>query len=729
MPYRNPNMRARHMATTTPPPPVAPSFTAAPVVLGIPTEGVPTSYLPGTVTGTAPITRSVQWQQSANGTTGWADLSGETGSTVTRPIGQAGNYLRIRETAVGVVSPDAVSYSAAALIVAPPGLGAGEVEWNLLGYGADPATRVNAQGYVQLQKHASAKYIFVDPVNGSNSYTGTAGKWAGSGNVGPFLTMDRALRAVYGGARDGYGDWICMSVIGDHSTPTGIPSGYPNGQTIPQGLSEQYPTVVTTYDPSLMTPGQTTPAGLRQGRWKWSNPAVSLVFNATTGIAGYKSFKWAVLEKLECVSSTKASSSLWFVGPGELVLMEDCLIKNRQLKHSVATYGRILEVNATDTLKNFCVRRCSLWKGQDQNYKSDYGVEDVMFDRCVIVGGGYSGDRRTSAGQTNPPTGFNHNCYCYGKNTRFQRCVIADGSSFGTQLRQGGYAYRNLYSRNANQLVVTGLSQDTNQLFAGLACEVVDNVFSGADHINGIDTSSGAGGKGLAFYGMSAASTFQVSGNLILNADKTIADGNLLALEIAGIASLASTLAVVKSVDVSAPTGTNVALYSSRDNKLHDIQFQRGLNLQLRCTSGAWTLQVGDTLSVSAGGAALCTVTAINELPTLYANGQLSNYDSNIQKGWGTADMLVTVSAGTTVSPVSRTNNVWDNEPAAGSNVTYASVSAGYTAPTRDAETWAVFLGYADSHDLWDYAVLHPEIDWATNGINWIRAGFNLAAV
>jgi hypothetical protein len=804
-------MAARYVG---PPASVAPTFSSAPTILGVPTETIAITYQPAPYAGTEPITVTRQWQSSANGTTGWADIPGATGVTLVRAGGTAGTFVRVVETAVGVIGPNATTTSAAVIVAvfnSPPaefnagipvlngtptagavigcsvpshvgaepvtltyewkvdgvtvGTGASytptggdvgkaltvtarvenpygfdtatstpanvaaapppnaeDAEWTLVGYGADPATRVTAEGYVVLQKHASAKYVYVDPVNGNDTWDGTAGVYAGTGTVGPKRWLYRAFNAATGGARNGYGDWICIAVGTDpgHLLNTTVTSCAQ--VPIPQGLSEQYPTVITTYDPSLMSPGSTAAAGLRAGYWRWDQPAAELSFNSLTGAVGYKEYRYVVLERMRSISPTKATTSFQFGGPGSYILVEDVIIKRRQYKHTV---NLVADSTKDHKLTHICTRRSGLWKGLDQNYKSDEGVEDVVFDRCVVHGGGYSGDLRTDAGQSTPPGTLTHNMYCYGRNTKLRRCVVSHGSSFGVQLRQGGVVVKNLLIRNPNGIVFAGASTDTNQDWPGIRCVLTDNVLSGTDYVNGV---SGGGGWGLAFNSMDETADFSVARNLLLNGDKTVANGGLLALQINAGASNAAVLAKRKTVTLSNTIGISTSMYKAGTTHLYETYYMRGSTIETYRAAG-WTLAVNDQLSLTSGGAGFTTATAIAELPTLTFNGALPNFDSNIIRGWGTAAMSTTVTSPATMGTVSRTNNVWNEAADGNGNVTYASMAGGYPDPTRDAETWAVSLGYADSMDLCNFAVQHPEMNWAADGINYIRSGFGLASV
>lgn len=91
------------------PPPaagVAPSNTVAPAITGTLKIGSVLSASVGTWTGDAPITYARQWQRSDDGSTGWADISGATGSTYTLVAADDGKYLRAIITATNATGSD-----------------------------------------------------------------------------------------------------------------------------------------------------------------------------------------------------------------------------------------------------------------------------------------------------------------------------------------------------------------------------------------------------------------------------------------------------------------------------------------------------------------------------------------------------------------------------------------------------------------------------------------------
>lgn len=96
--------------------PIAPAFSAAPVILGTPTVGVPVAYTSGTVTGTPTPSSAQQW------TLDGADISGATASTYTPLAGDVGTArLRVRQIATNAAGTASSTSSAADVAAAASG--------------------------------------------------------------------------------------------------------------------------------------------------------------------------------------------------------------------------------------------------------------------------------------------------------------------------------------------------------------------------------------------------------------------------------------------------------------------------------------------------------------------------------------------------------------------------------------------------------------------------------
>lgn len=91
---------------------VLPSLVTAPELSGEPRVGEELSCTDGVYTGTEPITvGSYQWQISADGSTGWADIDGATDANYTLVVGDYDNYVRRGEVASNSVGSADRAYS------------------------------------------------------------------------------------------------------------------------------------------------------------------------------------------------------------------------------------------------------------------------------------------------------------------------------------------------------------------------------------------------------------------------------------------------------------------------------------------------------------------------------------------------------------------------------------------------------------------------------------------
>lgn len=91
-------------------PGTAPVITTAPVLIGIPTVGVPVAYTPGTVTGSPTPTRTQQWFLDGS------SIAGATASTYTPVSNDTGHSLSVRQTETNTVG--SANRTSTALIVA-----------------------------------------------------------------------------------------------------------------------------------------------------------------------------------------------------------------------------------------------------------------------------------------------------------------------------------------------------------------------------------------------------------------------------------------------------------------------------------------------------------------------------------------------------------------------------------------------------------------------------------
>jgi hypothetical protein len=81
-----------------PPTSTAPSITTLPTISGTLNVGETLTATAGNVSGEPTPTRVLQWQRSDNGTTGWADISGATGTTYLLAFNDEDKYIRVAQT-------------------------------------------------------------------------------------------------------------------------------------------------------------------------------------------------------------------------------------------------------------------------------------------------------------------------------------------------------------------------------------------------------------------------------------------------------------------------------------------------------------------------------------------------------------------------------------------------------------------------------------------------------
>ena len=103
------------------------------------------------------------------------------------------------------------------------------------------------------------------------------------------------------------------------------------------------------------------------------------------------------------------------------------------------------------------------------------------------------------------------------------------------------------------------------------------------------------------------------------------------------------------------------------------------------------------------------------------------NWVGNIQWAWGNAT-LASYTQDTGYDPipaqtlVTRSANIIDSENAGGNNVT--APAAAFPNPQRSVATFATAQGYASEDEFWSYVIQHPEMMWAKQIGDYIRAGF-----
>jgi len=81
---------------------IAPTITTRPTISGTAKVGETLTATAGDTTGTPPPTSTLKWQRSNNGTSGWSDISGATGTTYVLVSADESKYLRVEQTATNI---------------------------------------------------------------------------------------------------------------------------------------------------------------------------------------------------------------------------------------------------------------------------------------------------------------------------------------------------------------------------------------------------------------------------------------------------------------------------------------------------------------------------------------------------------------------------------------------------------------------------------------------------
>ena len=98
---------------------VSPTIGGVPTIAGTEEVGETLTATPAAATGNPAPTTSWQWQRSADGSTGWADISGATSSTYTLVSADETNYIRVKQIETNALGSDEAVSAASGEIIAP----------------------------------------------------------------------------------------------------------------------------------------------------------------------------------------------------------------------------------------------------------------------------------------------------------------------------------------------------------------------------------------------------------------------------------------------------------------------------------------------------------------------------------------------------------------------------------------------------------------------------------
>ncbi len=298
--------------------------------------------------------------------------------------------------------------------------------------------------------------------------------------------------------RDGYGDWLLMANGSTYS------EGF--GQLAARnGLSAQYPIVVTTYDVA----DPTNTAKMRKGMVTiGTNPSNGVVLNIFDSAGARTVFENIVFDK-----RSDSDAQVMALGP----IKRDLMFYNVRFNRTSVAFQGDFNGTATDRLvSNIVFRRCVFAYGYSGTGHSQgmylWATDGVTVEDSIFYHNGWNGTDRSSGTQL--PDMFKHNAY-FGTltfNTIFRRNVSAAASSHGLQARGGGTIEDNVFAKNPLNLLIGGGDEYNVIRPTGVPYSVKRNVVVGSDNID----ANNPRGFGIDF--INTATGGAASENLVVNA-------------------------------------------------------------------------------------------------------------------------------------------------------------------------------------------------------------------
>jgi len=352
-----------------------------------------------------------------------------------------------------------------------------------VGQGAD------ADGVPLLTKHPDARYVYWNPAHPSASDSN-----AGTDPAKP----KQSLNAAWAALRDGKGDWLLMAQGATYA------EGF--GALAPRnGLSAQYPIVVTTYDPG--DPAKV--AKMRQGIVTIATaPKDETYFNDRTASR-------VVFENIHFDKRNNSAASIVGLGP----IKRDLMFFNVRFTRTQVSIQGDFAGNVNDgRVSNIVFRRCVFAYASGQGHAQGmylWATDGVTIEDSIFYHNGWAGTDRNAGAER--PDIFKHNAY-FGTltfNTIFRRNVSAAASSHGLQARGGGTIEDNVFANNPLNLLIGGGDEYTKYRPAGVPYSVKRNVVVGSDNIS--SAAEMQRGYGIDFVNTAAGGV--ASDNLVVNSN------------------------------------------------------------------------------------------------------------------------------------------------------------------------------------------------------------------
>ncbi|HVA31373.1 MAG TPA: PIG-L family deacetylase [Gaiellaceae bacterium] len=169
----------------------APANTVPPSIAGVAVVGQALTASPGTWSGAPAPSFAYQWQRSANNSSGWSSIAGQTAATYTVVTADAGSYLRVQVTATNDGGSDLASSDATVRVATAPAMTAAPT---LAGSAVEGQTLTASSGTWAGDPVPSVAYQWQTSATGTSGWAPIAGATGSTyvvrtADVGAFLRV------------------------------------------------------------------------------------------------------------------------------------------------------------------------------------------------------------------------------------------------------------------------------------------------------------------------------------------------------------------------------------------------------------------------------------------------------------------------------------------------------------------------------------------------------------
>lgn len=637
------------------------------------------------------------------------------------PTGTATSYSYFTVTAGGVWGPADTAFDVR------------------IGTGAD----VSGKPLLDAPTSYGAKYVYCDPVNGNDTWTGTSGQLVGGSN-GPVKSPNAGWALLSAGA----GDWLMLANTATFRDGFGdVPDR--------SGVNAAHPTVITTYTPATWASHVGDRTGLIQFGWDGAHgptkallsphPAMQFMVmeniyffnhqNMSTGISEYNSHQVTILSIPKSESKMMLFYNVRFKG-SPVGMQGDFQANAESISSGLFATGSNTITDVVVIAGDPATSGNGLaTEGPNGGIPEDTKTLSVS-GSTVVMSKAFTGLSGMHAFQTHTPAYFENDIV-------FRHCSFGYGTSSGSGHGQG------LFMAATQNITIED-------------CVFHHNGWQGTDR-DAVFVNEGSAPDVFKHNAYFATTTFDtvfrrnVSGyasltGLQLRGGGVCTDNVFLSNPINVIVGKGDHYNVFRPFGVPYMVARNVVSGSAPVNS--GLPAGKGINFG-NTKSGPPVFDQG--LLVSGGEAyhnlianvGPQTISSYNIFPFEvqgdFPQPNSVNWHDNIQFGWhihGENDTTLAgywtgqLTANGAYYTVYRSNNLWDQENAGTQviNVLGATshdtgnsiVSAGdFPDPTRSGITFAAAYGFASESAMLDAALDAPWQPWAQQIGDYIRAGFN----